>query len=86
MMADIAASVRARLTSAFYQIPEVAARWKSYLAVGAVMIPPPGEFAEIGERVRRFLGPVHEQLGATGAFTQHWPKGGPWTVSSAGIE
>lgn len=28
------------LTSAFYQAPEIEARWRSYLTAGAVLVPP----------------------------------------------
>ena len=29
------------LTADFYQIPEIATRWRNYLAAGAVLVPPP---------------------------------------------
>lgn len=66
------------LTSAFYQIPEIATRWRHYLAAGAVLIPPPAQFEVIGERVAQFLGPVRGSIVSGGSFAGTWPSGGPW--------
>lgn len=66
------------LTSAFYGMPQLAARWKHYLAAGAVLIPPPAQFENIGERITSFLGPVRESIVATELFAQTWPPSGPW--------
>ena len=72
------AEVPRALTPAFYQTPEMAARWQSYLVAGAVLSPPPGQFEVIGERVMDFLGPVRSSLVEGEAFTSTWEPGGPW--------
>lgn len=66
------------LTPAFYVIPDIEKRWRSYLAAGAVIVPPPAQFDVIGERITRFLGPVRESIVAGGSFDHAWPVGGPW--------
>jgi hypothetical protein len=66
------------LTPAFYQTPEIATRWRNYLAAGAVLVQPPARFEVIGERIVRFLGPVRENIVAHNAFAGTWPPEGPW--------
>lgn len=66
------------LTAAFYELPDLEARWAAYLASGVVIVPPPERFAEVGERIRRFLGPVRESIASGAPFEQHWSAGGPW--------
>mgnify|MGYP003730678881 CR=1 FL=1 len=69
------------LTTAFYHLPELATRWRNYLAAGAVLIPPPARFSDIGERIIAFLGPVRNSIVATAPSVQTWPPGGPWKPS-----
>jgi len=66
------------LTLAFYQTPEIESRWRSYLAAGAVLVPPPAQLEVIGERIIHFLGPVRESLVTGDPFERTWPPGGPW--------
>ena len=66
------------LTPAFYQMPDIEMRWRSYLSAGAVLIPPPAQFEVIGERIVRFLAPVRESIVSGEPFAAHWPSGGPW--------
>jgi hypothetical protein len=66
------------LTPLFYEMPELQTRWRRYLAAGAVLIPPPGQFEVIGERIIRFLGPVWDSIVAGIAFNSIWEPGGPW--------
>jgi len=66
------------LTSAFYQAPEIEARWRSYLRAGAVLVPPPAQFDVIGEAIMRFLGPVREGIVAGLWVARTWQPGGPW--------
>lgn len=66
------------LTPAFYQNPEIATRWRNYLAAGAVLVPPPTQFEVIGERVIQFLGPVRQVIISGETLEQPWPPGGPW--------
>lgn len=66
------------LTTPFYQVPELAARWRNYLAAGAVLVPPPAQFDRIGERVIAFLGPVRDAIVANQVLLGRWQPGGPW--------
>ncbi len=66
------------LKPAFYHMPEVSTRWQHYLAAGAVLIPPPAQFEDIGERIIRFLGPMRDSIIAAESFAQSWSPGGPW--------
>jgi hypothetical protein len=74
------------LTPGFYQRQELAARWASYLAREAVLVPPPNRFEEIGEVILAFLGSVRESLVAGGALARGWPAGGPWLVLGTEVE
>lgn len=67
------------LTTAFYQVPELAARWRSYLAAGAVLVPQPAQFDRIGERIIDFLGPVRATILSGDGPAAAWPPGGPWS-------
>jgi hypothetical protein len=71
------------LTTAFYHLPELTTRWRNYLAAGAVLIPPPARFGDIGERITSFLGPVRESIVATEPFARTWPLGGPWRETAS---
>jgi hypothetical protein len=66
------------LTPAFYQLPEIETRWRSYRAAGAVLIPPPAQFEVIGERIIQFLGPVRTSIIERRPFGSVWQAGGPW--------
>lgn len=72
------------LTPAFYQLPELATRWRNYLAAGAVLAPPPAQFATIGEGIIAFLGPVRSSIIAGEAFEHTWAPGGPWNSDEEG--
>ena len=72
------------LTPAFYRLPEIAGRWRSYLAAGGVLTAPPASFEAIGERIAAFIGPVWNSIAAGEPFDAVWPAGGPWTPGSAG--
>jgi len=66
------------LTPAFYQLPEIETRWRSYRAAGAVLIQPPAQFEVIGERIVHFLNPIRESVVRGDGFGKAWPPGGPW--------
>jgi hypothetical protein len=66
------------LTPAFYQMPDLAARWRHYLAAGAVLVPPPQQFELIGERIIHFLGPVRVSIVGGKPWESTWQPGGPW--------
>jgi len=75
------------LTSAFYQMPELQARWSHYLAADAVIVAPPARFEIIGERVIQFLGPIRLSIVSEGRASGLWAPGGPWRPSgSASLE
>ena len=63
------------LTTPFYATAQE--RWRDYRDKDA-LVPPPASFAEIGERVVTFLGPVRESIMADTPFVRRWPAGGPW--------
>lgn len=71
------------LTTAFYRMPELAARWRSYLTAGAVLVPPPAQFEVIGERIIGFLGPVRQSLVDGRPFGGSWLPPGPWQSMGA---
>lgn len=66
------------LTVAFYQMPEIAERWRRYLAAGAVLMPPPAPFDVVGDRIIQFLGPIRDSIISEREFTATWPPEGPW--------
>jgi hypothetical protein len=66
------------LTPAFYEMAEIATRWRNYLAAGGVLVPPPAQFEIIGERIRDFLEPVRDSVVSGEDFTKRWTPGGPW--------
>jgi hypothetical protein len=74
------------LTPAFYQRPELEARWRNYLAAGAILAPPPARFELIGERIIRFLGPVRSSIVAGTILESVWPAGGPWSAPRSAQE
>lgn len=68
------------LTPAFYRRDELATRWRSYLAAGAVLMPPPAQFEVIGERIIQLLGPVRAGILADETLARTWTPGGPWAA------
>lgn len=70
------------LTPPFYHAPQIAARWRSYLAAGSVLEPPPSRFDEVGERIIAFLGPVRDSIVAGASLDRRWPVAGPWRASA----
>jgi nucleotidyltransferase AbiEii toxin of type IV toxin-antitoxin system len=74
------------LTSAFYQMPDLQTRWRSYLAAGAVLIQPPGQFEIVGEQIMGFLDPIRRSIISDVAFERDWPAGGPWSTAELAEE
>lgn len=66
------------LRMTFYESEDLDARWRSYLESGSILMPPPRRFADVGEKLIRFLGPIHESMLADLPFTKKWVAGGPW--------
>ena len=66
------------MTPAFYEMAEIATRWRRYLSGGSVLVQPPAQFEIIGERIREFLGPVRDSVVSRDDFARRWAPGGPW--------
>jgi Nucleotidyl transferase AbiEii toxin, Type IV TA system len=77
----IDAVVPAGLTIRFFADDARAVQWRGYLdrnnLPGA-----PRDFAQAGERIQAFLGPVWAALVARDKFTSNWQPGGPWRTKS----
>ncbi len=71
------AEVPRALTPVFYNFPDLQERWQRYRTASTVMTPPP-DFAQVGERIVAFLGPVREAIIVGSAVSGTWPAGGPW--------
>lgn len=67
------------LTPEFYRIAELGARWRGYLGVGGVLVPPPAQFEVVGEHIRQFLGPIRMSIVSQTPFAASWAAGGPWS-------
>jgi hypothetical protein len=72
------------LTPAFYTMPELAGRWRHYLSSGAVLIPPPERFEEVGERIIAFLAPLREAILGGSVYDRDWIPQGRWEVEHEG--
>jgi hypothetical protein len=66
------------LTSTFYQDEALRAAWTAYRRGGAILIPPPARFEEVGERMTDFLGPIRDSIVGATPFAATWVPGGPW--------
>jgi hypothetical protein len=77
----IDAALPAALAPRFFSDATRAGQWTAYLdrnrLPGA-----PGDFAQVGERISGFLGPLWTALGADGTFADVWQLGGPWEPAS----
>jgi hypothetical protein len=78
MIAEICAVACPEDGLRFDQMPELATCWRDYLAAGAVLVAPPAQFADVGERIIEYLGPVRDSIVAGAPHAQAWPAGGPW--------
>lgn len=74
------------LTSAFYHLPDVQTRWRSYRAAGTVLTPPPTQFEVVGEHIGQFLGPIRRSIVMRVSFETTWPAGGPWSPAETAEE
>jgi hypothetical protein len=66
------------LRPAFYEDPMRAQRWQELQRQVEAGGHGPVGLVEVGEEVRRFLGPVCDSLIGGQPFTVVWPTGGPW--------
>lgn len=69
------------LQGQFYSHPDLQLRWRAYARKRDLRPAPPGNFEEIGERIRGFLGPVRDRIAAGASVEMYWPGGGPWRVA-----
>ena len=83
---SLAAGRPTALLAAYYdenESPARGQRWRELRQQIAIEIDGPGRLEDVGEELRRFLGPVCDSLIKESPFTQVWPAGGPW---QAGIQ
>ncbi len=66
------------LTAPFYATGDIAARWRHYLGAGAVLVAPPTQFEDVGERIIGFLAPLRNSIVNGEQFARTWPPEGPW--------
>ena len=66
------------LQRTFYQDEIRSERWATFRTKSGEQLKVPPAFAQVGERVIGFLGPVRESLARNERFARTWPKGGPW--------
>jgi len=77
----IAATFPAAFAPRFYADGSRAGQWRAYLT-GHALPGAPHDFAQVGEGIRTFLGPVWTALSGNEGFNAVWQPGGPWKVSS----
>jgi predicted nucleotidyltransferase component of viral defense system len=79
--AKIDSAMPAGLTPRFFSDESRAGQWRAYLdrnnLPGA-----PRDFAQVGERLQAFLGPVWSALAAGHKFASSWRAGGPWEAKA----
>ena len=61
-----------------HEAPARGQRWRVMRRQIGTDIDGPDRLVEVGEELRRFLGPVCDSLIEESPFTQVWPAGGPW--------
>ena len=69
------------LLAAYYDEPQSPARglrWREMRRQIASDIDGPDRLEDVGEELRRFLGPICDSLSDGSPFTQAWLAGGPW--------
>ena len=66
------------LQRAFYQDEIRSGRWATFQGKSGERLAVPPAFAQVGERVIAYLGPVRESLARNESFARVWPRGGPW--------
>ena len=66
------------LRPAFYQHEKRVEMWQAFRGKSGLQLDVPQAFADVGERVIEFLGPVRESLARAVGFARMWRAGGPW--------
>lgn len=74
------------LTSAFYHLPDMQTRWRSYRTAGTVLTPPPTQFEVVGEQIGQFLAPIRRSIAMRSSFEGAWSAGGPWLPGATAEE
>ena len=75
---DLNSETPVALTSGFYSDNDRNRLWRNYRVENGLMTPPPESFGIVGERLQRFLEPIHASVLADTSFDLCWPPGGPW--------
>ena len=66
------------LLPGYYEDTARAQRWDELQRQVGTSPDGPARLVDVGEELRRFLGPVYDSLSKNSPFTQAWPAGGPW--------
>ena len=61
-----------------HEVPARGQRWRELRRQIGTDVDGPDRLVEVGEDLRRFLGPVCDSLIEESPFAQAWPAGGPW--------
>ncbi len=69
------------LSPMFYQDERRTQMWQAFRQNSFVRLEVPDSFADVGERVIAFLGPLRESLAHGDDFARAWPRGGPWQTT-----
>ena len=77
------------LRAAYYderESPTRGQRWRELRQQIARDIDGPDRLEDVGDELRRFLGPVCDSLTGEKPFTQAWSAGGPWQAGGSGVQ
>ena len=66
------------LEASFFSGEERERLWAGFLTNAVLLVDGPVVLADVGNRIRSFLGPVHASIVRNEPFRRHWSPGGPW--------
>ena len=66
------------LEASFFSGEERERLWAGFLTNALLFSDGPAVLSDVGERIRRFLGPVHSSIVRDEPFRRRWSPGGPW--------
>ena len=70
--------VPALLEASFFSAEERERLWAGFLTNALLFSDGPVVLSDVGDRIRRFLGPVHTSIVRDEPFRRRWSPGGPW--------
>jgi hypothetical protein len=73
------------LRPAFYEDASRLKQWEAFQRNVGAVIDGPTRFAEAGQTIQAFLGPVRQHLTGGHPFLLVWPAGGPWVSAGTPI-